>query len=213
MALFGAVMLTLLVAPAEQRACDRLYSPFGGKRRGEVAALHGRLRSRFGDYRSSYVKGHRHAGIDLRGRWSEPVYPICRGVVVSIAYAFPHQTVYVMHELPDGTTFFSAYKHVEDPRVSFGDWVEADTPIARLFDRAELRAAKFGGAPNHVHLEIRKTLSDEGMASFTSMSRAELLEVLYDPLEFMPPRMSTPTPRRKACARGACASSASDAPR
>jgi murein DD-endopeptidase MepM/ murein hydrolase activator NlpD len=189
-AIFGELRLSLVVAPAEERACDAVYSPYAGKRRGELAAVEKRLRSNFGDYRSSYVKGHRHAGVDLTGRYEETVYPICRGVVVAVAYAFPHRTVYVMHELPDGTTFFSAYKHVEDPKVGFGDWVEADTPIARLFTRAELKAARFGRAPNHVHLEIRKTLADEGVASFTSMSKRELLEVLYDPLQFMRGRMA-----------------------
>lgn len=189
MALLPAVMLSLLVAPAEARACDRVFAPFDGKYRHRMAAVRRRIRSRFGDYRSSYVKGHRHAGVDLRGRWREPVYPICRGVVVAVAYGFPHKTVYVMHERSDGSTFFSAYKHVEDVKVGFGQWVEADTPIARLFTQEELRAAKFGKAPNHLHLEIRKTLADEGMASFTSMSKKELLEVLYDPLTFMAPLM------------------------
>jgi murein DD-endopeptidase MepM/ murein hydrolase activator NlpD len=75
------------------------------------------------------------------------------------------------------------YVHVEDIQVRVGDWVNENTHLARLFNAEELEQANFG-TPNHLHLEIRKTLADKGRASYASMSMSALNMVCMDPLKF-----------------------------
>lgn len=111
------------------------------------------------------------------------VYAIGRGQVYMVFREFPHQTVIVKHFLPEDRLLFSVYTHVEDVKVDAGDWVDEQTPLARLFDEDELERANFG-TPNHLHLEIRKSIQDGGRASYASMSRQELNEFCMDPMEF-----------------------------
>jgi hypothetical protein len=67
--------------------------------------------------------------------------------------------------------------------VKVGDWVDEEVPLARLFNAKELERADFR-TPNHLHLEIRKTLADRGRASYASMSMAELNTACIDPFKF-----------------------------
>lgn len=140
-----------------------------------------RITGVYGEYRRSYKPGHFHAGLDLEGEFDESVYAIGFGWVVQIFRQYPHRSVVVEHHLPDGNIVYSMYVHVEDIQVRVGDWVDENFPLARLFNEEELERADFG-TPNHLHLEIRKTLADRGRASYVSMSLADLNSVCIDPL-------------------------------
>ena len=162
---------------------QEFFSPFKDPDRKSFGSIEGRLIGSYGEYRKSYKPGHLHAGADLKGYFKEMVYAIGYGQVQEIFRDFPHQTVIVKHNLPDGDLLFSVYTHVEEIKVSVGDWVNELTPLARLFSKDELKRANFG-TPNHLHFEIRKSIDDEGRASYASMTRHELNTFCMDPMEF-----------------------------
>ncbi len=168
--------------------CREFFSPFLETDRKSLRLIRRRLSGRYGDYRRSYKPGHLHAGIDLRGDFEETVYPVGRGFVYLVFRDFPHKSVVVKHTLPDGSIFYSMYVHLEDIRVEEGDAVTEKTPLARLFNREQLKKADFGTA-NHLHLEIRKSLDDGGWASASSMTMEELNRFCLDPLEFFRRRL------------------------
>ena len=162
---------------------QEFHSPFNDSDRKNFASIKHRLVGTYGEYRTSYKPGHLHAGIDLEGSFGETVYAIGRGQVHLIFRDFPHQTVIVKHQLPDGNPLFSVYTHVEQVKVDVGDWVDERSPLARLFNEDELKRANFG-TPNHLHLEIRISMADEGRASYASMTMDELNTFCMDPREF-----------------------------
>jgi murein DD-endopeptidase MepM/ murein hydrolase activator NlpD len=159
------------------------FSPVHDPDRKDFKRLRNRTIGAYGDFRSSYQPGHLHAGIDLAGDFEERVFSIGWGQVVHIFRQFPHKTIVIEHHLPDETSVYSVYTHVEEIHVEKGDWVDCDTPLARLFDREELEKADFGTL-NHLHLEIRTSYEDEGRASYSSMTREELDRFCTDPLIF-----------------------------
>jgi murein DD-endopeptidase MepM/ murein hydrolase activator NlpD len=162
---------------------QEFHSPFNDPDRKSFASIKLRLVGTYGEYRKSYKPGHLHAGIDLEGSFGETVYAIGRGQVHLIFRDFPHLTVIVKHQLPDGNLFFSVYTHVEQVKVEVGDWVDEHSPLARLFFENELKRANFG-TPNHLHLEIRKSIADVGRASYASMTMDELNTFCMDPMAF-----------------------------
>ena len=168
--------------------CQGFFSPFLETDRKSFRLLRRRLIGRYGDYRRSFKPGHLHAGIDLKGDFKETVYPVGRGFVELVFRDFPHKSVAVKHTLPNGSIFYSMYVHLEEIRVEEGDAVTEKTPLARLFSKEELHKADFGTA-NHIHLEIRKSLEDEGWASASSMTMEELNRFCLDPLEFLRRRL------------------------
>lgn len=173
-----------------ERTCTALATPFQEADRGLMPTLRARVRSGFGEHRASYKAGHKHAGVDLATRYGEVVYPICAGRVVDVHLASPHRTVVVAHVTPEGERFWSTYKHVEGLRVWPGRWVDADTPLARVFTEEEQDGVGWG--LNHLHLEIRHSMADGGAASWTSMSLEELQRYALDPLDFFAGRMPDP---------------------
>lgn len=165
------------------RLCNGFFSPFNETDRKSLRVLKSRITGVYGEYRRSYKPGHFHAGLDLEGDFNESVYAIGFGWVVQISQQYPYRSVAIEHRLPDGNIVYSMYVHVEDIQVQVGDWVDENFPLARLFNEEELERSDFG-TPNHLHLEIRKTLADRGRASFASMSLADLNSVCIDPLNF-----------------------------
>ena len=163
--------------------CQDFYSPFKNSSRKSFASIEQRLVSAYGEFRKSYKPGHLHAGIDLEGSFGETVYAIGRGQVLLIFRDFPHQTVIIKHQQPDANPLFSVYTHLEEVKVEVGDWVDEGSPLARLFNEDELERANFG-TPNHLHLEIRKSIADKGRASYASMTMDELNTFCMDPLAF-----------------------------
>ena len=163
--------------------CHEFFSPFKESDRQSFALIKKRVVGVYGEFRRSYKPGHHHAGLDLWGAFSETVYAIGYGWVVRIFRGFPHRSVIVEHHLPDGQVIYSAYVHIEDIQVKVGDWVDEKTALARVFNRDELERANFY-TPNHLHLEIRKSLADQGKASYASMSMRALNQICLDPLTF-----------------------------
>ncbi len=142
-----------------------------------------RVISRYGDIRTSEKRGHKHAGIDVRGEFQEPVYPLGTGFVLSVSNKFPESAVVIEHRLPGGDRLYSKYVHFGGIIVSVGQVVDEKTLLGNLFSREELKRSGF--KTNHLHLEIRKTYSDKGSASSRSMTMKELNNYCIDPLEFL----------------------------
>ena len=166
-----------------EKVSAEFFFPFIEENRNKFASVKNRIIGKYGDYRSSPLAGHRHAGIDLKGDFKEKVYPIGPGKVKQVYRSFPHKTVVIKHYLVNGDSIYSSYTHVEDIKVDINDWVNEDTPLARLFTKEELELSDFGTL-NHVHLEIRKSIKDGGRASWQSMTMDELNEYCQDPYQF-----------------------------
>jgi murein DD-endopeptidase MepM/ murein hydrolase activator NlpD len=163
--------------------CYEFFSPFKESDRQSFPLIKKRVVGIYGEYRRSYKPGHHHAGLDLWGAFNETVYAIGYGWVVRVFRGFPHRSVIVEHHLQDGQVLYSAYVHIEDIQVEVGDWVDEDTALARVFSTEELERANFN-TPNHLHLEIRKSLADDGYASYASMNMRALNQFCLDPLKF-----------------------------
>jgi murein DD-endopeptidase MepM/ murein hydrolase activator NlpD len=162
---------------------EKFYSPFNDADRASISSVQNRLIGRYGEYRRSYKPGHLHAGVDLKGSYRETVFAIGPGQVYQIFREFPHKSVIVKHTLQEDEVLYSVYTHVEDIEVDVGDWVDQQTPLARLFNQYELEQADFG-TPNHLHLEIRTDMTDAGQASYASMTKDELDKFCMDPMDF-----------------------------
>ncbi len=169
-------------------------APFALADRTRAAAL--RVVSPFAAGRRSYRAGHLHTGADLRpvGRVDDPitVLPVAPGVVVSVHLGPPHTTVVVRHRLANRGALYTAYKHLTDVTVALGDEVSATTPLGRLFTRRE--AAALGGPYDHLHLEVRTRFDDLGVASWLTMTPAELAARFIDPVIVLREQLGELTP-------------------
>lgn len=163
-------------------ACEIVHSPLPDTERRSMAALQKRVTSSFGNHRASYVSGHKHAGIDLRLGYEQPVLAICPGRVVDMHLGFPHRTVVVEHTLADDTVRWSSYKHIIEEQVEIGQIVDEHTVVGRMFSEEEQERAPWRGV--HLHFELRTSIADHGTASWTSMSQEELEEYAMYPLDF-----------------------------
>ena len=159
------------------------FLPVGNDRSHDFKDLKDRIIGRYGDYRKSHIRGHKHSGIDIKGNFNESVYSIGQGVVIHIFRDFPHKTIYIRHQVERGTPLYSVYIHVEDIRVHTGESVTENTIIGRLFNPIELEQSDFG-TPPHLHFEIRHNIDDKGNASFSCMSILELNDYCMDPIMF-----------------------------
>lgn len=159
--------------------------PFATRDRQDLSTVH--VISVFGAYRSSYIRGHKHSGIDMVPKSGSDdhvwVYPIGEGVVCSFHLDHPHITIVVKHKTITGKVIYSSYKHLFSPLVKPGDAVSVDTRIGRIYTPFEGR--RLGGNFDHLHLEIRKTFDDFGVASWATMTEDELNKRFYDPLDFL----------------------------
>lgn len=167
-----------------QSLLTQIYSPFKEPGRERYVNLQKRIFSRFGVYRITPQKGHRHAGIDLQGSFGEKVFAIGPGVVVRDYWIFPNRAIAVQHVLGDGSSIYSAYVHIEDIKVRVGQQVDETTELGRIFTQAEMRRARYRSPP-HLHLEIRNSMFDDGRSSFSSMTMPALNEYCRNPETFM----------------------------
>jgi murein DD-endopeptidase MepM/ murein hydrolase activator NlpD len=163
--------------------------PFKSKNRTDRNNI--KVVSTFGSHRNSYLKGHKHTGLDLvpkkkAGKYVN-VYPMADGVVCSIHLGDPHRTIVVKHRLDDGSVIYTSYKHLKESYVENGQQVGPDTKLARLYTKKEAR--EIGGNYDHLHLEIRKKFDDYGVASWATLSKTDLEKRFYDPLKFIKERI------------------------
>jgi murein DD-endopeptidase MepM/ murein hydrolase activator NlpD len=166
------------------KVADSWVIPFTATNRSDPKGV--RVISVFGAPRQSYLKGHIHTAIDCipaKKPDTVYVYPMARGVVCSVHLDHPHQTIVVRHQMKDGSTVFTSYKHLQAVYVRTGMQVDQQTKLARLYTRKE--ALKFGGDYDHLHLEIRKSFDDYGCGSWLTMTQAELNKYFYEPVAFM----------------------------
>jgi murein DD-endopeptidase MepM/ murein hydrolase activator NlpD len=171
------------MAEDSDKLCTKFFSPFIEQDRSNYQTIVNRCFSEYGDYRSSNIKGHKHAGIDLRGKLSEKIFPIGVGKVYDIIWSFPNLAIAIIHPLPNDEYIYSLYVHIEDIQVKIGDWVDQNTVIARLFNSDEFKKSQFQTA--HLHLEIRKNMEDHGRASYSSMNMKDLNKYCINPKEFL----------------------------
>jgi len=164
---------------------DGWQLPFAVKDRRSIKGM--AVVSTFGANRQSYLRGHRHTGLDLVPRPKPKGYvevlAMANGVVCSIHLSDPHPTVVVKHRLVDGSIMFTSYKHLGGIDVSNGQQVTAATKIGRLYTADE--AKKLGGNYDHLHLEVRKDFDDFGVASWLTMNQRDLDARFSDPLAFL----------------------------
>jgi murein DD-endopeptidase MepM/ murein hydrolase activator NlpD len=168
-------------------AVDGWQLPFAVKDRRSLKGM--AVVSTFGAGRQSYLRGHRHTGLDLvprpKPRGYVEVYPMANGVVCSIHLSDPHPTVVVQHRLADGTIMFTSYKHLGGIDVHNGQQVTPTTQIGRLYTADEAR--RLGGNYDHLHLEVRTDFDDYGVASWLTMTQRDL-----DPLLFLRQQLGPP---------------------
>ncbi len=180
--------LTLSISAIGSPAtCESFDSPFHDAKRESYGALSQRMRSGFGDFRRSYIKGHKHAGVDIEGDNREAIFAMCPGEVADIHLGFPHLTVVIKHSMAKGEIIYTSYKHVTDVGIKVGDRVTTATKVGRLFSAKERRQA--GWKLSHLHLEIRHSIDDGGEASWTSMTMEALRKYALDPRVFLRKRM------------------------
>lgn len=165
---------------------QKWYSPILLKNRRSYEQLFPLIRSPFGSPRSSYGRKHLHAGIDIGFPYGEAVYPIAEGKVLFISNLPNEGTVVLEHRLPGDRRVFSKYVHVAEISVAGGEIVTPQAHFARALKENEFKRS---GLPfNHVHLEIRKNFSDEGINSSSAKTRSDLELNLYDPAKYLKER-------------------------
>jgi murein DD-endopeptidase MepM/ murein hydrolase activator NlpD len=167
-----------------KEAVDKWFLPFDVPDRSNFKQF--KIISTFGSPRQSYKKGHIHTGIDMipaKKNGFVYVYPMAKGVVCSIHLGHPHKTIVISHKLQDGSIIFTSYKHLQEIYIQNGEQVNPNTKIARLYTKEE--AKKQGGNYDHLHFEVRKKFDDYGCASWYTMTKKELNEYFYEPVEFI----------------------------
>ncbi len=158
------------------------FNSFGN--RANYSDLKPKMLDGFGAYR---IAGHKHAGLDIKGEFNEPVYPIGLGMVREIYGAFPYTTVLIEHHLPSNEIVYSGYTHLENIEVTVDQIVTQNTKLGRLFSEEELKKANFYA--NHIHFEIRKTLERFQGISIKCFSQQDLNKYFYDPAIFLKTQM------------------------
>lgn len=157
--------------------------PFMAKNRKDLKLLFKKAFGKYGDYRSSKKKGHKHAGIDIKGNWNELFYAMSEGQVMFVSHHDLNSMVLIKHYLPDGAVVYSKYAHLKKVELQPGQHVNKNTKLGILFDKKTFKRS--GYKFNHVHLEIRQDYSDKGRASSYSMSMDELNKFCINPLNFL----------------------------
>ncbi|MCG8569253.1 MAG: M23 family metallopeptidase [Spirochaetes bacterium] len=159
---------------------SKFYLPFMTvKDRKDINEIKNRISDGFGAYR---IYGHKHAGLDINGSFDENIYSIGNGQVVNIWYTFPNLAVVIEYKFYEGKTFYVSYVHLGEIFVKKGERVDHNTKIGRLFNRTEFTSSGFKN--NHLHLEVRKSINDNGKASYSCKTIEELNKYFYDPLIF-----------------------------
>jgi murein DD-endopeptidase MepM/ murein hydrolase activator NlpD len=179
---FATICMALLIIAGTDMysiAAENIFLPIGVIDRSNYKELAKRSLNGFGAYRTA---GHKHAGLDIGGKYEEPVYSIGVGIVRAIYGEYPYKTVLIEHQLGNGEAIFSGYTHIEDISVVENDLVDENTIIGRMFDKEEYMKSNF--YKNHIHFEIRKTMERYQGISIKCKTTEELNKYFYDPSAF-----------------------------
>jgi hypothetical protein len=144
------------------------------------------------------VPSHLHTGIDIKrpseNYVNEPVFPACRGVIISLRNDGPFAQVIVEHQLNNSVRVWTVYEHTAGITFALGDSVFPEKPFARFMNKKELN--KLGWQFDHLHFEILRIPPaplKPGPANpfrrfntygLTCYNREELNDAYYDPDEF-----------------------------
>jgi hypothetical protein len=174
--------------------------PFDAIDRTSFAELHLTEIGDFGLMRKARPKvaAHYHTGIDIMrpgdNYKNNPIFPIAERNVISKRIDGPFAQLIVEHQI-DGITFWTVYEHIAGIKVEVNDIVNAEMPIARFMNKAELN--QYGWQFDHFHLEILKTppnklkpnpkTPDRHYNSHTLIcfTEEELHRYFYNPIEFL----------------------------
>ena len=159
------------------------FSPFNDSNRKSAPILKKRIVDKFGVYRSSVQKGHKHAGIDIKGDWKENIFPIANGKVIFKSHWPNNSTIVIQHKLKNNKTLYSKYTHIKDLTVNIGQNVNINSRLGRLFTASEFKRTRY--KHNHLHLEVMKSYNDKGRASSYSMTLNDLQKSCFNPLLFL----------------------------
>lgn len=144
------------------------------------------------------IPAHYHTGIDIvrptKNYIDEKIYPVCKGVVISIRDDGPYAQIIIQH-VRNADTIWTVYEHVAGISCSINSFVEPNVPIARFFTKSELD--KFGWQFDHFHFEVMKKApikikptkalpwrhyKTHGLNCYT---QGQLIEHYYNPIEFL----------------------------
>ena len=179
------LLLMNIAFPSDLGFMNEVFLPLESfKNRANYEELKPRMLDGFGAYRTA---GHKHAGLDIKGGFTEPVYSIGIGVVKAIYGEFPYATVLIEHHLQNNEIIYSGYIHIEDIEVRVNQIVNQNTRLGRLFSEKEFKEADF--YENHLHFEVRKTIERYRGISIKCVSIEELNKYFYDPVIFMKEQM------------------------
>ncbi len=92
------------------------------------------------------LKGFWHTGIDLNvggttgnGDAGKPVFAAANGIVAYVAYKMAGGAgstwgpmVVLQHDMPDGSTRYTRYAHLQNVKPKLGDFVSCETQIAEI---------------------------------------------------------------------------------
>ena len=135
----------------------------------------------FGAYRVTPKKGHKHAGIDLKGKWEEQVFPIAEGSVLFRSYCHSIQ-LWSSNTNSKRKQFMQNTFTLSLLLFMLGILSIHKFLSGQLLSQEEFKQSRY--PYNHLHLEIRKDYSDFGKASSYSMTMNALKRCCHDPLVF-----------------------------
>ncbi|MFH2142631.1 MAG: M23 family metallopeptidase [Bacteroidota bacterium] len=189
----------MFVFVAEDQNFDLLI-PIRGKDRNSVKEIVLTEIGQFGIMRKARpnVPAHFHTGIDIKrpveNYENEPVFPITKGMVISIRNDGPYAQIIIVHK-KDNNYFWTVYEHIAGIIVSLGENVYPEKPIARFMNKTELN--KYGWKFNHIHFETlkiapKKLKQDDKHPqrkfvpyTLVCYTQEDLEKYYYNPLEFL----------------------------
>lgn len=151
--LFASLTIIIQKSVAEEheqfRDSGYFHWPMGIRDNGELFMGHGvRLMQNFRHINPNYGN-KQHAGVDFTFDWhlkgwkaavGEPVYAVADGFLVAdntsqadYKRSYPGRVVVIRHFLPDGSTVYSQYGHLDFLRFKPGDFVRRGEHIGTIF--------------------------------------------------------------------------------
>ena len=120
-----------------------------------------------------------HTAIDIPAEKSAKLCATGVGQVIYISHLKTQSSIFIKHMSHQKKEFYTALAHVKDIEVKVGQYVNPSTTIARALTNSEFKKTKH--KYNHIHFEVRKTISDLGHYSISTRDLAKLHQNFLDP--------------------------------